>query len=1457
MSSHLAKQLAHNRDGTSQQSRIKAALDPDYVAVDERSLKDLLAFVQSYAGELKYFDENNQESGTWQAFFPEDIDLDELQAFIKDPESIPESRANVYRRPHFVLLLSFLQLLGHAQEHINTLTKRHLDFYFQQFLQMRKKPAQADYINVMIELAKHQEYYHLPAGTLLNAGKDSTGRVLAYKTERNTQLSHAQITKLSSLHADKRVIGIREAREYHLIANPNGAENQAFLEMMRIALGAPAPGDSLPLYESNVVDYLFLMTLKNIVDFIPDKLNLLFADFANLMKYKYQRTPTNSPQHSELRRKHGEDWKEINRIIEKAGFERARIKNETFNYNPVDKTDFNTNFMQALKIDPYEALSFSGLEGVDNLNDLHSSRTNSDVIAFITNSEDNNLSNSLFMPLTDFDELMNIKIPIDAQWEQINTLLETASGKTIQDNTDSPPNFEDKLEETLKPDFSVLTDIDNIDDLHNAILKIQTYFHMSALDFSYLMHVANKADSDLDDWGKIYTLLTTAYQQKLFTHRQAELEAVRSSTQGHDAIQLMAALVLARSKQEQIDLSELQFFISQDNFDYLTKIDNDSEPTPDWQRVYRFLANAWNNREGAKQVPEKTEWQNLYVFEDASSAKISLEQETGNAVQRWDTFGRSPENIEKSAQALAEFGWAISSPILLLGQGKRTITLTLSYQVEQFNTEKIAKLLIDSKDNQEKLPFQIVASSEEGWVEPSEIELIPTQVENDSPDSPLPALKFTIIYEPDAVAITAPTVDFSPPSEWPIVKVILRQIRQSEDILNNSATYFTHYQAFQHLILADIQIDVQVEGLSDILIQNDNKTLDAAKPFEPFGTKPIIGSRFYIAHAELAFKKLSSLEFIPEWSNVPDPIQGHYVNYTEITPATTFNTNISIQNKKLSASLIKSEKKSLLTESLSIKEIQPSDKFTYDIDFYPETSASANEWNRYIQWELNSPDFQHTNYPALVAKKATLLAADIANKKTITEQDYLVNPPYTPLVKKLTVNYSSSQLIEVNSFKATNRTAQLFHIHPFGYSRMQEQNKQPCYFLPQFDNEGELYIGIEKLKPPENLSLLFQMAEGSANADLEPGTVHWSYLSANQWLSLDGGNMLNDTTRGLINSGIIELSLPIAKANTLLSPDLFWLRVSIAKNSNSVCDTVAIHTQAISASFVNNNNAPDHFSQPLPADTVKQLLPPSKAVKAIHQPYTSYGGKISEQDDIFYTRVSERLRHKNRALTQWDYEHILLEHFPQIYKAKCLPARLRKYDDKPGSVEVIVIPDIHSRLPFDPFEPKVPADLIADIETYLQDKAPACACITVSNASYIPLKIRLGVRFHPGYNEAYYKKILNDELNQFLSPWAYGKGADIVIGGKIYANSIINFAEQRPYIDYVAEIKMFKGSTFQYVEPTSKDGYSVEADHPGSVLVAARQHDFDLISEFGYEEDLFIGINYMKIELDFQVANEQ
>jgi len=102
--------------------------------------------------------------------------------------------------PHQALLLAFLKLLLYARDQLNTITGQHLDFYYQQILQLAPKPAQPSQVHLIFELATHLENLILPKGTGLNAGKDSKGQEVIFALNADFALNKTQITALKSFY---------------------------------------------------------------------------------------------------------------------------------------------------------------------------------------------------------------------------------------------------------------------------------------------------------------------------------------------------------------------------------------------------------------------------------------------------------------------------------------------------------------------------------------------------------------------------------------------------------------------------------------------------------------------------------------------------------------------------------------------------------------------------------------------------------------------------------------------------------------------------------------------------------------------------------------------------------------------------------------------------------------------------------------------------------------------------------------------------------------------------------------------------------------------------------------------------------------------------------------------------------------------------------------------------------
>src|SRR6185312_15838024 len=61
------------RGGTSQQERMPAGLQSNYILIDERDFKDWIVFANQFAAYLNYYDATNTQTGTWQTFFNSDI----------------------------------------------------------------------------------------------------------------------------------------------------------------------------------------------------------------------------------------------------------------------------------------------------------------------------------------------------------------------------------------------------------------------------------------------------------------------------------------------------------------------------------------------------------------------------------------------------------------------------------------------------------------------------------------------------------------------------------------------------------------------------------------------------------------------------------------------------------------------------------------------------------------------------------------------------------------------------------------------------------------------------------------------------------------------------------------------------------------------------------------------------------------------------------------------------------------------------------------------------------------------------------------------------------------------------------------------------------------------------------------------------------------------------------------
>ncbi|MFL5764158.1 MAG: baseplate J/gp47 family protein [Bacteroidia bacterium] len=805
----------------------------------------------------------------------------------------------------------------------------------------------------------------------------------------------------------------------------------------------------------------------------------------------------------------------------------------------------------------------------------------------------------------------------------------------------------------------------------------------------------------------------------------------------------------------------------------------------------------------------------LYSSPIANSAD-GIGKEIEGDEKKWQTFGSIsdpslPFNSALINRPQANVGFAFASPILQMGEGNRAVQITLSFAGATGISDPE---LLDA--------FSISFSGEKDWITPSTGSKLPTdRTYNGSVGTNTIIIERTITTDQPAIVNYNKDVLKDPfTTSWPIVRIQLNTAAASSPYL---------YERLKSLVLNSATISVDVDGVKNLILQNDQSTLDAAKPFQPFGNRPVLTSSFYIGSQEIFSKSLTSLDVNITWKGLPENDGGFGVYYDHYIPVTTdasktrvdanFKAEISIlQGKEWGNPIVPSSStvaklfNTVPNASQKVDSVRDMNisgtslaGFRRDADFSLETLTKYdnNTPRGFLRLELANIDFGHHDFQNSFATQALIASKDAQDgKKSFS----LPNEPYTPLVSDINLSYTSSVTIQlvnnavVNSPAGfDNRVDQFFHIEPFGVAESHPfivKQFPSISLFPVYKDEGSLYIGLSDLHPSETLSVLFKVAEGSANPDFERQPVKWSYMVNNEWNDFPPLKVLSDTTNGLLTSGIItfDISKFATSDNTVLTTGLHWLKASVENYPYAVCDMIDIRTQAVLSEFKDHGNDPNHLLQSLPAGIIKDLIDSDGAIDKIEQPYASFGGKIKEQSNEFYTRVSERLRHKNRATNIWDYEHLVLERFPGIYKVKCLnhTRYISASDIKeiaPGHVSVIAIADLKNKNAVNPLKPKTSLIVLTEIEQYLAKLCPPCATLHVKNPLYEEIAVEFNVRFLPGFDNGFYGQKLEEDIKKFLAPWAYNV-TDISFGGKIHKSVLINFVEEQSYVDFVTCFKM-------------------------------------------------------------------
>ncbi|MDX8339932.1 baseplate J/gp47 family protein [Draconibacterium sp. IB214405] len=792
---------------------------------------------------------------------------------------------------------------------------------------------------------------------------------------------------------------------------------------------------------------------------------------------------------------------------------------------------------------------------------------------------------------------------------------------------------------------------------------------------------------------------------------------------------------------------------------------------------------------------------------------------------KWWPFGYyevegKPDTREYPELPDAKIGFAVAGEILELQEGERTVQLCLSFS-------KALPKSISFNDLKENIA--IYCTGEKDWLGPFDIISTKKYLSGTESNRKYLNISFRISKEEEAVVNYLQKVhgeSFNTAS--PVCRILIKtENKKGHQIYRNLLT-----QSLQK-----IEIKVAVQGIRSLSLQNDLGVLNAEKPFYPFSNSPVEKSKFHIDYAELFKKNWNNLKVHIKWKNAPDNFKTWYEAYQH-----SFRFELS-HLILATYQWTKKDKNVIVTgDGYFTSEIEINDQNDWEPLDTPQNIQLFNRGTDECYAEFTVPntndssglgpirlslnqDFLHDMFPRLYSLSIT------------NENALIPNEPYTPFVEQISLDYNASGTFEPGGNKS-RKDFQLFHEHPFGQSEeclLLNAEDSELFVVPEYCKGGNLFIGLENAVPQQTVSLLIQVLEGSENPEAESfvGKQHvgWDVLCNNNWMSLDSTTIISNNTENLLKSGILKFSLPkeANTDNTLLPPGLTWLRARIHKKYNAVSKAIGIHAQVIQAQLGNSDNDLQHLMNGLPAETISKMVNRIPKVKGLAQPYNSFGGKAEESDEAYYRRISERLRHKNRAITIWDYENLVLQNFPEIHKAKCLSHSCTKIVDTkrqtkylaPGSVVVVVIPDIVNKNVFDIYKPRVSKATLEKIQQYLSKLNSKLIQTLVINPEYEELRVDLKVKFHKGYDEIYYKKVLQDDLTRLLSPWAFDRTAPIRFGLSLHKSVLINYTEQLDYVDFITDVRLFQKNAANGIE---SEVTIATPSSPEAILVSSKEH---------------------------------
>jgi hypothetical protein len=656
--------------------------------------------------------------------------------------------------------------------------------------------------------------------------------------------------------------------------------------------------------------------------------------------------------------------------------------------------------------------------------------------------------------------------------------------------------------------------------------------------------------------------------------------------------------------------------------------------------------------------------------------------------------------------------------------------------------------------------------------------------------------------------------------------------------------YLFLYPLFSNLKPNTLSIETSVLDVTNLELFNDFGKLDTTTPFNPFGTRPEIGSKFYVGHPLLFSNALTNLKINWQWYGLPDTNGGfkeHYNNYDLIESNEDFLVSISSlqggtwypETDKQVLPLFTTTTITENTEDKAISNIRRMNEINLqhlNLDKTHRNFEQLKEPNKskfgYLAFELFSPAgaFGHSRFNDLVQR-------NMNNKKPATVQE-----PYTPLVTGISVEAVMHEIVAEDLINT--------RISCFGVEEliMNQEIISSYSLMPRTNYQSAMYLEFSNFDDGK-ASLYFQLPE-RFNGIQSKSKKQWYQWENKKWNEVETANIVRDETLAFECSGQILI-------NELIENEPYinnWLKVT-SFSDNVLTRVNQVLTQTVKFN-INGSESPAHDLEITGIEIPDEFSLAIGEVKPIHQQ------SIKALPNLGYKNgpYSFQFKTQNRIADLQDLKQFLLLKFPKIQEVLIISHKDNQDANVPGLVRAILIPRSKSDSLSIANWPKFSTLELKQIQHFLNDHSVVGCQYSVENPIYEEIVLKGNIVIKAGVDKNEASLTINQAVLKGFLDFTGIQKKGFSFGKSIYTSKILSIIRNLPFIQSVTNFACYTRFDNELLLPENFNSlnYRVEPSNINHILIPSSQHFLE-IKESNKTLSDGIGVSNMALETDFVI----